>query len=442
MSLATPEKLRKLQRALYAKAKREPEYRFYSLYDKVYREDVLSHAYALCEHNGGAPGVDGQTFRDIEAYGVDLWLRELGEEVRTGRYQAQAVRRKMIPKPGGAGERPLGIPTIRDRVVQKAVILVIEPVFEADFDEAAYGYRPGRSAQQAIRKVHETLLEGHIQVVDADLTQYFDSIPHEALMKCLARRIADGKLLHLIKMWLKAPVEEKDGEGRRTRTGGKGSSKGTPQGGVVSPLLANLYFHRFIKAFRKYGLDRKFEAVLVNYADDFVLLCRCGAKKALESTRKLMRAIGLELNARKTRTLNARRKRFDFLGYTFGPRYWWETGKPYLAAAPSKRAVARMREKVRRHLRPAQLAKWPEVAEGLNRMLRGWANYFSFGSAYQARACVDAYVAERVRHFLRRRSGSKKGRQMRKYGPARVFGELGVLSTRRLPCQRHAHAVV
>ena len=441
MGLRTPEKLRKLQRALYAKAKREPECRFYSLYDKVYREDILGHAYALCKSNGGAPGVDGQTFKDIEACGVERWLRELGEEVRTGCYRAQAVRRKMIPKPGGAGERPLGIPTIRDRVVQRAALLVIEPVFEADFDEAAYGYRPGRSAQQAIRKVHTTLLEGHIQVVDADLTQFFDTIPHEALMKCLARRISDGKMLHLIKMWLKAPVEEKDGEGRRTRTGGKGSTKGTPQGGVVSPLLANLYFHRFIKAFRKFGLDVKYGAVLVNYADDFVLLCRRGAKKALEETRKVMRAIGLELNERKTRTVNARRKHFDFLSYTFGPQYWWQTGRPYLGAIPSKKAVARMREKVRRLLRPSQLAQWPEVAESLNRMLRGWANYFSYGSAWRARGCVDAHVAEKVRHFLRRRSGSKKGRQLRKYGPARVFGELGVLSTQRLPSQGRANAL-
>jgi retron-type reverse transcriptase len=235
VSLATPTKLRRLQRALYATAKRDPVRRFHALYDKVWREDILVHAYALSRENGGAPGVDGVTFAQIEAYGVERWLGELREEVRTGRYTPQPVRRVMIPKSGGVGQRPLGIPTIRDRVVQTAAKLVIEPIFEADFDEAAYGYRPRRSAHEAIRIVHKALDDGRTEVVDADLRQYFDTIPHAALLRCLARRISDGRMLHLLKRWLKAPVAEADERGAQRMSGGKRATRGTPQGGVVTP---------------------------------------------------------------------------------------------------------------------------------------------------------------------------------------------------------------
>ncbi len=268
VSLATPERIRTLQRALYVKAKQEPTRRFHVLYDKVWRADILAHAYALCRANGGAPGVDRETFARIEVYGVERWLDERREEVRTGRYKPQPVRRVMIPKSSGVGQRPLGIPTIRDRVVQTAATLVLEPIFEADFDEAAFGYRPRRSALDAVRKVHRAIDEGHTEVVDADLSKYFDTIPHPELMQCLARRISDGKMLHLVKMWLKAPVEETDERGHRRMSGGKKATRGTPQGGVASPLLANIYMHRFIKAFRKYGLDGRYGAVLVTYADD------------------------------------------------------------------------------------------------------------------------------------------------------------------------------
>src|SRR6267143_3558221 len=235
VSLATPEKIRKLQRALYVKAKQEPTRRFHFLYDKVWREDILAFAYACCRANGGAPGVDGETFARIEEYGVGRWLNAVWEEVRTGRYKPQPVRRVMIPKPGGAGQRPLGVPTIRDRVVQTAAVLVLEPIFEADFDEAAYGYRPRRSALYAVRTVHQAIDEGHTAIVDADLTKYFDTIPHSELMTCGARRVSDGRMLHLIKMWLKAPVEETDERGHRRMSGGKKATRGTPQGGVASP---------------------------------------------------------------------------------------------------------------------------------------------------------------------------------------------------------------
>jgi RNA-directed DNA polymerase len=246
MSLATPSKIRELQIKLYRKAKNEPEYRFYMLYDKIWREDILTHAYELARAHKGAPGVDGQNFAEIESRGVGEWLAGIREELRNQTYQPQPVRRVMIPKPGG-GERPLGIPTIRDRVVQTAAKIVREPILEADLEPSAYGYRPKRSAQDAIRKVHKLICEGYTDVVDADRSKYLDTIPHGELMPCVARRIVDRAVLHRIKMWLTAPVEERDKNGKRKLRGGKDRHCGTPQGGVASPLLANLYRNRLLK---------------------------------------------------------------------------------------------------------------------------------------------------------------------------------------------------
>lgn len=432
MSLTTPEKIRTLQRALYVKAKQEPTRRFHALYDKVWREDILAHAYALSRANGGAPGVDGETFSRINAYGVERWLDELGEEIRTRRYTPQPVRRVMIPKSSGGGQRPLGIPTIRDRVVQTAATLVLEPIFEADFDEAAFGYRPKRSALDAVRTVHAAIDEGHTEVVDADLSKYFDTIPHQALMTCVARRISDGKMLHLMKMWLKAPVEETDERGRRRMSGGKKATRGTPQGGVASPLLANIYMHRFIKAFRKYGLDRRYGAVLVTYADDFVILCRQGAPEVLETTRRWMASIGLALNEDKTRVCNARCAPFDFLGYTFGPLYSPRTGGRYNGARPSRKAVASIKDTIRRRLRPGNQAPWEEVARDLNRTVRGWTGYFSYGSVTKARHDVKLHLYHTVRRFLRRRH-KVAGPGYRQFPIQDVFGTLGVLSPESCP---------
>src|SRR5438045_4369449 len=243
MSLETPIKIRMLQRKLYQKAKGEPSYRFYLLYDKIYREDILAHAYALAKSNQGAPGVDGQSFWGIETLGLEGWLSEMRNELRAKTYKPRAVRRVLIPKPGG-GERPLGIPTIRDRVVQTAAKLLLEPIFEADFDPNAYGYRPKRSAQDAVQKVHKLLCAGYTDVVDADLSKYFDTIPHCELMQCVARRIVDRNVLHLIKMWLALPVQELDENGRYGLTGAQHHHCGTPQGGVASPLLANVNMNR------------------------------------------------------------------------------------------------------------------------------------------------------------------------------------------------------
>lgn len=428
MSLATPEKIRNLRTRLYEKAKAEPAFRFYLLYDKVYREDILDHAYRLARSNGGAPGVDGVEFGDIETVGPEKWLASLREELRAGTYKPSPVRRVMIPKPGG-GERPLGIPTIRDRVVQTAAKLVLEPIFEADLSDSAFGYREGRSAGEAVKRVHRALCDGYTDVVDADLRKYFDTIPHDQLMKSVARRVSDAKMLKLIKAWLKTPVEETDERGNRRMTGGKSSRKGTPQGGVISPLLANIYMNRFLRVFLERGKDREFAARLVNYADDFVILSRGKAESALAWTRRIMAAIGLTLNETKTCVRNTREEHFDFLGYTFGPERYPKDGHWYLAAKPSKKSVRRVKEKVRSMLRPGNQSPWPVVATELNRTLRGWSNYFNHGTRYRAYRAVDNYVYDRTRHFLRRRH-KVSTRGTRRFAAQRIFGELGVLRLR------------
>jgi RNA-directed DNA polymerase len=431
MSLETPEAIRRLQRKLYRKAKGEPGYRFYLLYDKVYREDILAHAYELAKANRGAPGVDGQTFEGIEAQGLGKWLKELGKELRTKRYKPQPVRRVKIPKPGG-GERPLGIPTIRDRVVQTAAKLVLEPILEADLEPCAYGYRPERSAQDAIRKVHELLCAGYTEVVDADLSKYFDTIPHRELMQSVARRIVDRDVLRLIKAWLKVPVEERDEKGNRRRTGGKGSTCGTPQGGVVSPLLANLYMNRFLKYWRITERGRAFRAQVVNYADDFVILTCRHAAEARDWTRQVMVRLGLTLNEAKTKLREARQENFDFLGYTFGSRRYWKDGRKYLGASPSKKSVARLRQKVNEVLIGRRTETWPEVRGQLNSILRGWLNYFSYGTRWAAYCAIDHHAADRVRHFLRRRQ-KVPTRGTRWLTDQIIFGPLGVLRLHRVP---------
>jgi RNA-directed DNA polymerase len=428
MSLETPIKIRMLQRKLYQKAKEEPRYRFYLLYDKMYREDILAHAYALVKSNQGAPGVDGQSFRGIESQGLEEWLRGVREELRAKTYQPQAVRRVMIPKPGG-GERPLGIPTIRDRMVQTAAKLLLEPIFEADFDPNAYGYRPKRSAQDAIQKVHQLLCAGYTDVVDADLSKYFDTIPHSELMQCVARRIVDRDMLRLIKMWLKVPVEERDGNGKPRVSGGKGNACGTPQGGVISPLLANLYMNRFLKYWRITERGEVFQAQVVNYADDFVILSRRCAAEALNWTRNVMTRIGLTLNEAKTSIKPARSEQFDFLGYTFGPHRLRKNGHVYLGANPSKKSVSRLRQKVGDLLKRSNVAPWPDVRDHLNRILRGWSNYFGYGTRLMAYRAVDHYVYERVRHFLRQRH-KVSSRGSTRFPDAVVFGHLRVLRLR------------
>jgi RNA-directed DNA polymerase len=425
VSLETPDGVRRLQRTLYVKAKQEPEYRFYLLYDKVCRDDILLHAYRLSRAARGAAGVDGMRFEDIEAAGVESWLAALGKELRERTYRPAPVRRVMIPKPGG-GERPLGIPTIRDRVVQTAAKLVLEPIFEADFEDSAYGYRPRRSAQDAVRAVHTALCEGYTDVVDADLSKYFDTIPHHELLQSVARRVTDRHVLHLVKMWLKVPVEERDADGGRRMSGGKRSTRGTPQGGVISPLLANIYMHRYLRTWRQRNKGQAYRARLITYADDFVIVSRGQAAAALTWTREVMGRIGLTLNEAKTSIRDARTESFDFLGYTFGPECYRPNGQWSLAAKPSKKSVQRVKARVRAVLHPGNQARWPEVAADLNRRLRGWATYFSYGTRARAFRAIDHYVADAVQHFLRRRH-KVPTRGTRRFGPQRVFGELGVL---------------
>ena len=424
MSLTTPSKIRELQIKLYRKAKNEPGFRFYQLYDKVYREDILNHAYRLVRANAGAPGVDGESFEDIESKDLEKWLNGLGEELRNRTYEPQPVRRVMISKAGG-GERPLGIPTIRDRVAQTAAKLVLAPIWEAELEPNAYGYRPRKSAQDAIQKVDELLHEGYTDIVDADLSKYFDTIPHSELMQCVARRIVDRHVLHLIKMWLKVPVEERDENGKRKLTGGKDNDRGTPQGGVISPVLANLYMNRMLKGWRQTKRGEQFRARLVNYADDFVILSRGKAAASLEWTRGVLERLELTLNEKKTSIRNARVERFDFLGYTFGPHYSLRTGQGYIGYSPSKKSVARIKEKVGNLLVPSNVGSWADVSRRLNQILGGWRAYFGCGATAKAYRAVDQHVYDKVRHFLRRRHkvsshGTRQFPEERVYGPSGV----------------------
>lgn len=391
----------------------------------MYREDILLHAYALAKANAGAPGVDGESFEDIETRGLEKWLNGLGKDLHDKTYKPQPVRRVMIPKPGG-GERPLGIPTIRDRVAQTAAKLILEPIWEADLEPNAYGYRPRKSAQDAIQKVDELLHEGYTDIVDADLSKYFDTIPHAELMQCVARRIVDRQMLHLSKVWLKVPVEERDENGKRRLTGGKDNDRGTPQGGVISPALANLYMNRMLKGWRQTRRGEQFRAHIVNYADEFVILSRGKAKEALEWTREVLERLGLTLNEKKTSIRNARQERFDFLGYTFGPHINPQDGGRYLGCSPSKKSVGRIKQKVGELLERRNVAPWQEVCQKLNQKLRGWRQYFSKGSKSRAYRAVDEYVYDRVRNFLRRRHKvSSQG--TRQFPSERVYGSLGVL---------------
>jgi len=431
MSLETPDKIRSLQRKLYCKAKAEPAFRFYVLYDKICRDDILLHAYRLARANAGAPGVDGVTFAKIEEQGLEAWLAGLREELVSKTYRPDPVRRVMIPKPNGGGERALGIPTIRDRVVQTAAKIVLEPIFEADFEDTAYGYRPKRGAVDAVKAVHRHICRGYTDTVDADLSKYFDSIPHSELLKSVARRVVDRNALRLIKMWLKAPIEERDGDGTRRVSGGKGSKCGTPQGGVASPLLANIYMNRFLKYWRLSGCGAAFRAHVVSYADDFVILSCGHAAEALAWTKAVMTKLGLIINEAKTSLKDARQERFDFLGYSFGLHYLGKNGKRYLGASPSKKSIQRFKTKIGNYLVPANTAPWPEVLGRLNSMLQGWSNYFCYGTRRRQQRGVDRYVYERVRDFLVRRH-KVAGRGTRRFSCETVY-EGGLIRLERLP---------
>ena len=405
MKLETPENIRTLQRKLYRKAKQEPGYRFYALYDKVCRADILEFAYRLVRASKGSPGIDGQSFEAIEAgEGVAAFLAKLEEALRNKRYKPSPVKRVLIPKAKG-GKRPLGIPTVRDRVAQMAVKLVIEPIFEADFCDSSYGFRPKRSAHDAVDAVVAALQTGHTEVIDADIAKCFDTIPHANLLATVAERISDGGILHLIKLWLKAPVVEEGEDGKkRTVGGGKANRQGTPQGGVLSPLLANLYLHLMDRIWKKYELDVKLGARMVRYADDFVVLCGKGTKRAMEVIQRILTRLGLTLSPTKTRELDSRRESFQFLGFAIGIKKSIRSGKPYTHVEPSKEALKGIRQRItyltRREMTCVPLTAMMEI---VNQTLQGWVEYFHYRNCSSALSKVRWHVEERVRTQLRKR---------------------------------------
>jgi RNA-directed DNA polymerase len=434
VSLIPPTKVGKLRETLHAKAKTAPTYRFYALYDKVYWADVLWHAYRCCRANDGTAGVDGQTFEDIEAYGQPKWLGELAEELRKKTYRPQAVRRVLIPKPDGK-QRPLGIPTIKDRVVQMAVLVVLEPIFEADLQPEQYAYRPGRSALEAVQQVQALMIQGHTEVVDADLSGYFDSIRHADLMKAVARRVSDRHLLGLIKAWLEMPVEETDERGRQQRTTrNRDEGKGTPQGAPLSPLLSNLYMRRFLLGWKVLGHESRLDAHIVNYADDFVICCRGTALEAMTVMRAMMTKLGLTVNEAKTRLCRGPDEPFNFLGYTIGRCYAPKTGWPYIGVRPSEKKIQGLNLKLSAQTDRRWL--WLDVDEmvgRLNFMLRGWAQYFRLGTVTAAYRKVTAHVCHRLRRWLVRKFKVRRS-QWSRYADPYLHETLGLLRLRRQPC--------
>ena len=404
--LTTPENIRTLQRKLYRKAKQEPACRFHALYDKVYRADILSHAYSLVRANKGSAGVDGLTFEAIKTgEGVTAFLAELEEALRNKTYKPDPVKRVMIPKSDGS-QRPLGIPTIRDRVAQMATKLVIEPIFEADFCQTSYGFRPKKSAHDAVDDVTNAMHTGYTEIIDADLSKYFDTIPHSNLLAVVAERICDGEILRLIQMWLKAPVMEVDKDGtKRNIGGGKGNRKGTPQGGVISPLLSNLYLHILDRIWERGNLQQRIGARLVRYADDIVILCRRGKSgKAMTMLQHVLERLKLTLNETKTTVVNAFKGKFDFLGFSIWMGKGVRTGNYYPHVQPSKKSLQTIKDRVTlltRRERTIMPLEW--IVKEVNATVRGWVGYFHYRNCSKALGQLRNHAEQRLITHLRKR---------------------------------------
>jgi group II intron reverse transcriptase/maturase len=427
------ERVRKLQTSLQAKAKAEPTYRFYTLWDKVCRVDVLAEAYRRCRANRGAPGVDGETFEAIEDHGVEAWLERLRQELCSRAYRPRPLLRVWIPKSNG-GQRPLSIPPIRDRVVQAAMVIVLEPIFEADLLPNQYGFRPKLDAKMAVRRAYWHITDsGRTEVVDADLRDYFGSIPHGPLLRCVARRVADGTVLSVIKSWLETPVVERTPRGDRRTAEARNRHRGTPQGAICSPLLSNLYFRRFLLAWERHGHRQRLDAHVVNYADDLVICCRPGnGETALAMMRQLMTRLGLTVNEAKTQLARLPETSFVFLGYEIG-RLYGKDGVPFIGTRPSKRAVKRLI----RAIHDATMRRWYadepiNRIKRLNTMIWGWAAYFNQGPVVPIYRTIRLYTERRVRRWLMRRSG-RRGTGYRQYPDAHLYEGLGLY---KLPDRR------
>ena len=426
-NLTEPTSVRKLQTRLHAKAKEEPERRFHALIDKVWREDFLAAAWSQVLRNGGSAGVDGETFASIEARGAEQWLGDLSRDLRDGTYAPKPVRQVMIPKKQPGKFRPLGIPCIRDRVAQTSAMLVLEPIFEADLQPEQYAYRPGRSAGDAVKRVHGLLNLGHREVVDADLSNYFGEIPHADLMKSLARRVSDGRMLALVKAWLEMPVEEDDGKGGKCRTAkARKERKGTPQGSPISPLLSNIYMRRFILGWAALGYARRFCAEIVNYADDFCVLGKAPAAEMLSAVERIMEVLKLPVNTRKTRCVRCPEEPIVFLGYRIGQNHR-PTGKgSYIGTRPDKASVQSICRKISAQTAPRFGQKDEDwMVDRLNRMVSGWANYFRLGQVSPAYRAVDAHAVKRLRQWLCRKHKVKSGKYVR-FPNQRLWNDYGL----------------
>lgn len=441
-STLNSETVRALQRTLYLKAKHQPDFRFYSLYDKVYRSDVLQHAYELVRQNQSSPGIDGETFEAIETgIGRVAYLREIHETLKANAYRAMPIKRVEIPKSNGE-TRPLGIPCIKDRIIQMAVKLVMEPIFEADFSPHSYGFRPKRSAHQAMEDLKAGLLYGHTQVIDADLSKYFDTIPHNELLITVAERIVDGKLLKLLKQWLKARIVKVDKGNETVIVSGKKARKGTPQGGVISPLLANIYLNILDRIWDRHRLAQTHKARLIRYADDVVILCAGDTHTPYAVLQTVLNRLELKLNKDKTQIKDARQENFEFLGFTIGIAKGKQSGKFFPLVEPGDKAMDAVKQKIkhytRRDMNPIPI---DVIVSKLNQTVRGWSNYFHYGHGHLKLKKVKYYMEERLRLHLRyRHKLNNRGAAYTRFPRRFIYNQLGLYKVPTTPAWKGVHA--